>query len=203
MEAYKTILSKYLPEAAIEPIYLWLRDFHIHLKISKARSSKLGDYRSPHKGKGHQITVNHNLNPYAFLITLVHEIAHQQVYVKHRNRVRPHGKEWKETYRQLMLPFLEADIFPGDIEKALKGYLSKSFASSGTDLNLSRVLQRYDNEPGITLEELEEGSVFRIENGKTFVKGSLNRKRYRCTRTDNRRVYLVSALARVEPLKSP
>lgn len=203
MEAYKTILSKYLPEAAVEPIYIWLKDYQIHLKVSKARSSKLGDYRSPHKGKGHQITVNHNLNPYAFLITLVHEIAHQQVWEKHGNRVKAHGKEWKDTYRQLMLPFLDTSIIPDDIEKALKNYLSKSYASSGTDLNLSRVLQQYDDDPGITLEDLEEGSTFRIANGKTFVKGSLNRKRYRCTRVDNNRVYLVSALAKVEPLKSP
>jgi len=203
MEAYKTILNKYLPRDAVDPILIWLREYHIHLRVSKARSSKLGDYRSPHQGKGHQITVNHDLNPYAFLITLVHEIAHQQVWVKYGNRVKAHGKEWKDTYRKLMKPFVGTGIFPDDVDRALEKYMGKSYASSGTDLNLSRVLQQYDRDPGLTLEEIEEGSTFRIPNGKTFVKGSLNRKRYRCTRTDNNRIYLVSALARVELLKSP
>lgn len=203
MEAYKSILSRYIPGASVEPIYNLLREYGIHLRISKARSSKLGDYRSPHNGKGHQVTVNHNLNPYAFLITLVHEIAHQQVWVKYRNRVRAHGKEWKETYRQLMTPFMGNGIFPEDVEGVLRNYMARSYASSSTDLNLSRVLQQYDNKPGLTLEEIEEGSTFRIPNGKTFIKGSLNRKRFRCIRTDNNRIYLVSALARIELLKSP
>jgi len=203
MEEYKAILLKYLPETAVDQIYTWLKEFHIHLRISKARSSKLGDYRSPHNGKGHQITVNHDLNSYAFLITLVHEIAHMRVWENFRNRVKAHGKEWKETYRELMIPFLDSGIFPDDIEEALRNYLGKSYASSGSDLNLSRVLQRYDDDPGLTLEELEEGSVFSISTGKTFVKGALNRKRYRCIRTDNNRVYLVSALARVELHKKP
>jgi hypothetical protein len=89
------------------------------------------------------------------------------------------------------------------VKQALTRYMGKSYASSGTDLNLSRVLQGYDPEPGLTLEQIKEGSTFRIPGGKTFIKGSLNRKRYRCIRTDNKRLYLVSALAYVELLKSP
>jgi hypothetical protein len=203
MEQYKAILNKYLPEKSVELIYQWLREHNIHLKISKKRSSKLGDYRSPHKGKGHQITVNHDLNPYAFLITLVHEIAHLLVWERYRNRVRAHGPEWKDAYRELMLPFFDLEIFPDDVSDALQNYLGKSYASSGSDLQLSRVLQKYDTEPGLTLEEIREGSIFRIQNGKTFKKGSLNRKRYRCTRIDNNKIYLVSALVKVELLESP
>jgi hypothetical protein len=203
MEQYKTILQKYLPEKSVELIYKWLREYHIHLKISRKRSSKLGDYRSPHKGKGHQITVNHDLNPYAFHITLVHEIAHMLVWEKFRNRVRAHGPEWKDTYRELMIPFFEMNIFPDDIGEALLNYLSRSYASSGSDLELSRTLQKYDKEPGLTLEEIKEGSLFRIQNGKTYKKGPLNRKRYKCVRLDNNKVYLVSALVQVEVVESP
>lgn len=203
MEEYKAILQKYIPEAAIPQVYQWLQEYYIHLKISRKRSSKLGDYRSPHKGKGHQITVNHDLNPYSFLITLIHEIAHMLVWDKYRNRVRAHGKEWKETYRELMVPFFDMEIFPEDIDSALTNYLSNSYASSGSDLNLGRALQKYDSDPGLTLENIPEGSVFSLPNGMAFKKGTLNRKRYRCTRIDNNKVYLVSALIRVELLESP
>ncbi len=203
MEEYKTILQKYIPEAATDQIYQWLQEYHIHLKISRKRSSKLGDYRSPHKGKGHQITVNHDLNTYAFLITLVHEIAHMLVWEKYRNRVRAHGKEWKETYRELMVPFFKMDIFPEDVESAITNYLSKSYASSGSDLNLGRTLQKYDADQGLTLENIPEGGIFSLPNGMAFKKGTLNRKRYRCTRMDNNKVYLVNALVRVELLESP
>ena len=198
MEKYKSILKKYLPEQSVDLIYEWLQQYNIHLKVSRTRSSKLGDYRPPQNGKGHQVTVNHDLNRFAFLITLVHEIAHMLVWEKHGNRVRAHGREWKDVYRQIMVPFFEQELFPEDISLALNNYLNKSYASSGSDLNLSRTLQKYDAEPGLTLEAIEDGSVFRLPNGKTFKKGALIRKRYRCIRLDNKRVYLVNPLVKVE-----
>ena len=50
------------------------------------------------RGRGrphHRISVNENLNPYAFLITLLHEVAHMTTWEKHRlrmRRCRPHGR---------------------------------------------------------------------------------------------------------------
>lgn len=202
MEKYKQILQKYLPEASLDIIYTWLQQHKVHLKVSRKRSTKLGDYRPPHKGKGHQITVNHDLNQYAFLITLVHEIAHLINWENHKNRVRVHGVEWKNTYRELMAPLLEMNIFPDDIKEALQNYLTKSYASSGSDLGLTRVLQKYDAELGITLESLPEGSTFMLYNGKTFKKGPLVRKRYRCLCVDNTRTYLVNPLATVEHINA-
>ena len=198
MTKYKTILEKYLPGSSVDIIYDWLRKYNIHLKVSRKRSTKLGDYRPPQRGKGHQITVNYDLNQYAFLITLVHEIAHLVVFENHGNRVKAHGKEWKESYRELMKPFLEMQLFPDDIDEALRSYLAKSYASSGSDLSLSRVLQKYDDEQGLTLEMLDEGSIFQLPNGKTFKKGPLVRKRYRCVNVDTKRIYLVNPLAKVE-----
>ena len=197
MMGYKAILEKYLPKDSVETIYSWIQQYNIHFKISRKRSSKLGDYRPPQNGKGHHITVNHDLNNYAFLITLVHEIAHLLTWEKHRNKVKAHGKEWKDAYRELMIPFMEMDIFPEDVQAAMQSYLHKSYASSGTDLKLSRTLQKYDSDPGLTLEALEEGSVFQLPNGRTFKKGPLIRKRYRCVSLDNKRIYLVNPLVKV------
>jgi SprT protein len=203
MEQFKIILNKYLPEPAVDQICDWLQQYNIHLKVSKKRSSKLGDYRPPQNGKGHQITVNYDLNRYAFLITLVHEIAHLLVWEQYRNKVKAHGREWKEAYRRLMAPFIEMNVFPKDIQTALSSYLGKSYASSGSDLHLSRTLQKYDPNPGLTLEALEEGSIFSLPNGKTFKKGVRNRKRYRCLSMDNNKTYLVNPLVSVELLESP
>ena len=198
MAGYRTILEKYLPGASVGTVHDWLQQYKIYFKITRKRSSKLGDYRSPHNGKGHQITVNHDLNPYAFLITFVHEIAHLITWENHRNEVKAHGKEWKNTYRELMVPFMEMDLFPEDVHAALQFYLNKSYASSGSDLNLGRTLQKYDQNPGITLEELDEGSIFQLPNGRIFKKGLLVRKRYRCICLDNKRTYLVNSLVKVE-----
>lgn len=202
MEKYKEILQKYLPEASVEIVLSRLQQHKVHVKITRGRSSKLGDYRPPQRGKGHQISVNHDLNKYAFLITLIHELAHLINWEKYRNKVKPHGKEWKDTYKKLMDPYMEAAIFPDDLQAALESYLNKSYASSGTDLVLSRAIQKYDNNPGITLESLDEGSIFILPNGRKFKKGPLIRKRYRCPSLDNKRIYLVNPLARVSVLES-
>jgi hypothetical protein len=197
---YKATLKKYLPAESVDLVHDWLQKYKIHLKISRKRSSKLGDYRSPHNGKGHQITINYDLNKYAFLITLVHEIAHLVTWQAHKNRVKAHGKEWKDAYRELMVPFMEMDIFPEDIQAALRSYLQKSYASSGTDLELSRTLQKYDPHPVITLESLVDGAIFQLSSGKRFKKGPLIRKRYRCLCLDNKRTYMVNPLIGVEQI---
>ncbi|HAD34265.1 MAG TPA: hypothetical protein DCF44_07170 [Chitinophagaceae bacterium] len=44
------------------------------------------------------MSVNGNLNSYHFLITLLHEIAHMLVWEQFRNRVKPHGLEWKHVF---------------------------------------------------------------------------------------------------------
>ena len=101
-----------------------------------------------------------------------------------------------------MAPLLEMNIFPNDIKEALQNYLTKSYASSGSDLGLTRVLQKYDAKQGTTIESLPEGSTFMLYNGKTFKKGPLVRKRYRCLCVDNTRTYLVNPLATVEHINA-
>jgi SprT protein len=194
----KTIISEYLPEGALEAAYKWVVDYNVHLKISKQRKTKLGDYRPPINHSNHRISINHNLNKYSFLITFVHEFAHLVVWEKHRNRVDPHGIEWKNEYRNMMMPFLNENIFPEDIEKVLEQSIVNSKASSSSDLKLSRVLSKYDDESDrITLEELEDNSIFFIEGGRRFKKGAKQRTRYKCQNLDNNKFYLVHALTPV------
>ncbi|PLX14981.1 MAG: sprT domain-containing protein [Marinilabiliales bacterium] len=197
----KDLLFEYLPEKSVDIIYNWIVEKEVHLKIARERKTKLGDYRPPVYYKNHRISVNYNLNKYSFLITLVHEFAHLMVWEKYKNKVEPHGKEWKETYRDLMLNFLEKDIFPADLESELKKSIKNSKASTGSEINLSRIIKKYDKHNGkTTLEELPENSLFILENGKRFKKGPKQRTRYKCLNIDNRKIYLVHALSTVKQL---
>ena len=88
------VLKKYIPESTVPQIAFWIVEYDFKLKIKKERSTRLGDYTSPRNGSNHLITINHNLNQYSFLITLVHEIAHIVTFNVHKERVRPHSAEW-------------------------------------------------------------------------------------------------------------
>lgn len=196
------ILGKYLPTAAIAPILDWQESMNFSFRIANNRKTKLGDYRPPHGRKGHRISVNKGLNKYAFLITLVHEIAHLTTFNEYKGRVAPHGREWKLAFAELMQPFLRATIFPGEVESALAEYLKNPTATSCNDEQLMRILRNYDVEPPIYLEELAQGAVFRIYNGRKFVKGPKRRKRFICEEVTTQRQYLFSPVAEVHVIST-
>ena len=188
-------LSTYIPKEATAQINTWLNTYNCQLKISKPRHTKLGDYRCPQKGKGHTISINNNLNPYAFLITLTHELAHMMVWEKHQNKVLPHGSEWKEMFQKLMLNFLP--LFPQDVLTPLAKHLKNPKASSSQDVALTTALRTYNPHQITTIAEIPIGGTFSIPNGQRFIKLKKLRKRYECRAEHNNRLYLFSPLAEV------
>lgn len=203
MTDFSKQLSKYIPSEAAPIISQWINDTSCRFKVTKSRSSKLGDYRAPYRGNPHQITVNHDLNPYAFLLTTVHEFAHLKTYQDFNNRVKPHGEEWKNNFKSLIQPFLKLNIFPTEVVVAINNYMNNPAASSCTDLNLFRILKKYDTNPHtvIHVEQLPEQSIFQLKNGRTFQKMEKLRKRYKCLELSTQKIYLFHPIAEVFPVK--
>jgi len=191
-----------IPEAAIDTINSWIGLYSISLRIAKKRRTKLGDYRAPIGKHGHRISVNGNLNQYAFLVTLVHEIAHLITWEKYRRKAKPHGTEWKQEYKTLMNQLDGLRIFPSDVKRAVGNYMENPNASSCTDIELSKVLAKYNTYNFCYLEDLQEMAVFQIENGRQFQKGPLRRTRYKCKDLNNNKYYLFSPITEVIPAKS-
>lgn len=196
-------LSKYIPQPAVPLLATWVMEMNAHLRITRARNSKLGDYRHPYGGEGHRITINHNLNPFAFLITLVHEMAHLTAWNKYKNNVAPHGPEWKNEYKMLMREVVRLGVFPSDVYDALVKYMQNPAASSCSDDGLQRILRRYDTGPKTFehLEELPENSLFALDNGMVMRKGPKLRKRFKCLEVNSKRYYMVSPLAEVKKMQ--
>src|SRR5690606_37516310 len=117
------LLRRHLPAAAYPVVVNWLRSNPVQVRISKPRQTKLGDYRSATRTQPHRVSVNADLNPYAFLVTLVHEFAHYSTFVNQRRWSAPHGPAWKSEYARLMRPFLSNSVFPTDVLSALERHL--------------------------------------------------------------------------------
>jgi len=203
MPDFSKQLSKYIPADAAPIISQWINDAACRFKVTKTRSTKLGDYRAPFQGAPHQITVNHDLNPYSFLMTTVHEFAHLKTYQEFKHRAKPHGEEWKNNFKSLIQPFLKLNIFPTDVVIAINNYMNNPAASSCTDLNLYRILKKYDTKISdvIHVEELAEQSIFQMKNGRTFQKLEKLRKRYKCLEISTNKIYLFHPIAEVIPVK--
>jgi len=188
------------PKVAEYCFQLW-HDYSFDFIVSKSRDSKLGDYRfSPEKG--HQVTVNHNLNPFAFLVTYIHEVAHLTTYLAYKNKVLPHGQEWKNEFYQLFEPILDEELLPSELVKVLRVYLKNPAASSTGYQPLVDILKTYDAEPpaGIPIHELLEGTSFQLKN-LFLIKGKLRRTRYICKEINSGRNYLVAKNAHVFPIE--
>ncbi len=195
MEVY----YQYIPKKAIPLVNYLIEKYKINLKIVKQRQTKHGDFRTFANGRT-QITVNSNLNPQQFLLTLVHEIAHQVTYKKF-GRVQPHGKEWKTIFQHLMLPFLQPEVYSKEILPHLAEYLKNPKASTDSDVNLSLALKGGVAAKGKTfIFDLPYESVFEYK-AKLYKRLHKRRTRYECLNLSNKRIYLFSEHAEVKPIE--
>ena len=192
-------LKDYLPQGTFEKVSAYLHQYRIHLTITRERTTVLGDYRNAMHGRNHRISVNGNLNKFAFLYTLIHEIAHLLVYDKFGHRVASHGKEWKTQFSLLLRDFLEQDIFPEDIRTAISRSLRNPAASSCAEDDLLRVFRNHDpNKINVLfVEEIEPGKLFATRDGRVFRRGERVRKRYMCTEVSTGKEYLFSPVYEV------
>ncbi len=196
-------LARYLPPGTYDDVLAYLVHYKVHLTVARRRDTILGDYRHKIDTRTHRISVNGNLNPFAFLVTLLHELAHLVTFEQYGNRVRAHGKEWKGVYGNILARFVEKKVFPADIEAELKDSLSNPGASACAEEGLQRILRRYDHKVDgiLLLEQLPEGADFGLSSGRRFRKGKLRRTRYECKEVATGKLYLFSGLHEVIDLR--
>lgn len=188
-------LEKYLPQNTLKYLKIWFSDYYIHIKVTRNRNSKLGDYRKL-PDNSHEITVNSTLTPQLFFFVLTHELAHLIAFEKYGRRISPHGNEWKETFRNMLLESLEI------YDEELKPIIIKFSKSPKANFMASPDLVRYfhtEKQDDILqfIEELKKGEFFIYRNEKYLLEG-LVKKNYLCKNLATGRKYSFKPLARVE-----
>jgi SprT protein len=197
-EVVSKILQEHVPHAAVPYCFQLWRESPFELKITRSRNTKVGDFTSKGSKSHPRITLNNDLNPFLFLQTYVHEVAHLRVYLRLGNRVDPHGEEWKNTFTDLMIPIMWDTVFPEEVLHELRRHMINPKASSFADPKLIEVFRRHDKNASrfIILSDLPEGSIFQFQ-GRFFKKGKLRRTRIICAEMKSKRSYLVPADALV------
>ena len=187
-------LQQHVPANALAYCFALWKNNPFDLKITKSRQTKVGDFTSRKNIKRPKITLNHDLNPYLFLTTYIHEVAHLHVFIRFGNRVDPHGDEWKHVFKHLMAPMLARDIFPDQILVILHKHMLHPKASSFADADLTRAFRLFDRNASqhAALSDIPEGSIFKFQQ-RYFQKGKLKRTRVLCKDMQSKRNYLIPA----------
>jgi hypothetical protein len=114
-------------------------------------------------------------------------------------RIKPHGKEWKAAFKELMRPFLIPQVFPEPLLNILKKHMLNPKASSASDIYLLKELRRHDttNPDQLMLLDFKLGEVFTYRDVK-FKILKKNRSRFLCEEITSRRKYLVHSMVEVQ-----
>ena len=207
----RTVLSKYVPASALDRLVDYIIVHGVHLKITRSRNSKYGDYRHPRIGQPyHAISINGDLSPHFFLAVLLHEMAHLEAYLKYRKKIKPHGIEWQSLYRDFLIRY--SDAMPCEAQPLLKQYVSRLPLSPSVGRKLDTFLKDYgrpsDNAGTQTiktprLDDLHPGDSFRLikKGNSVFIALERKRTRWLCREQSTNRLYSVSGTAEVIPIK--
>ncbi|UKB79650.1 SprT-like domain-containing protein [Chryseobacterium sp. MEBOG07] len=188
-------LEKYLPQNTLEYLRIWFSDHYIHIKVTRNRNSKLGDYRKL-PDNSHEITVNSTLTPQLFFFVLTHELAHLIAFEKYGRRISPHGNEWKETFRNMLLESLE--IYDQDLKPIIVKFSKSPKANFMASPDLVRYFHTEKQDSSLHfVEELQKGEFFIYRNEKYLLEG-LVKKNYLCKNLATGRKYSFKPLARVQ-----
>jgi len=202
---FRETLEPYLPSGTAHIIAKWIEDLELRIVLWNHRKTKYGDFRPARsRGERNAISINTSLNPYSFLLTIVHELAHAAVYAKYGRTVKPHGEEWKQEYRTGMLVFIGRNIFPDALEREVAAHLKNPKASANADVALEKQLKKYDDKPDdglVYIDDLQKGDTFFLPSKGVFIKGDKRRTRHHCTEKSTGRKFLISGIARVKKMK--
>ena len=194
-----SVLEKFLPENTLSYLKVWFGSYPCHLKITKNRNSKLGDYRKL-PDKSHQITVNGTLEPQLFFFVLTHELAHLIAFEKYGRRISPHGAEWKQTFREMLLESLT--VYAEDLRPIIQKFSKSPKANFMASPDLVKYFHRPEEDDEQTfIENLKKGELFEYKK-EIFVIEETTKKRYLCKNIKSSRKYYFRNLAQVKKLKS-
>ena len=191
------VLDQYLPADTHPFLKTWFSDYYIHIKITKNRNSKLGDYRRM-PDKSHQITVNSTLDKQLFFFVLTHELAHLIAFENYSFRISAHGKEWKDTFRKMLLESI--DIYSDDLKPIILNFAKNPKANFMASPELVRYFHIEDpDDDFVFIETLTINDDFHYK-GDQYKILEKKKKLYLCINLNNSKKYLFRPLAKVEKI---
>ncbi|MEE2757343.1 MAG: SprT-like domain-containing protein [Myxococcota bacterium] len=190
-------LDSLLPDGVSPVFNRWLNAYAVRLRLKAPRQTRLADFSVPGLGEIPTITLNTDLAPFQFMVTLTHEIAHLYTWYRHGSRVRPHGPEWRKEFRERLLELAAVKTLPTALRGALRKHARKPTSATHHDPHLLNTLRLLDGDDSLCLTDIPIGGQF-LFRGRLFRKVKDARTRSRCVDQSSGIEYHISKVAPVE-----
>lgn len=172
--------------------------------LVRDRNTRSGDFKASNNAAiPHRITINSGLEKDHFLIILAHEFAHYIAFSHYGRKIQPHGREWKDEFRTLLVSLINTNCLTPEITPMVLKHVRNPKASLSSDTKLYKALNHSRIPEGyLMLEEIPPMAMFALADGRRFQKMERRRTRYTCREIRTGRLYWVSALAPAKLLAS-
>ncbi|MBV70862.1 MAG: hypothetical protein CMH52_05880 [Myxococcales bacterium] len=197
----KRELHNWLPDGVTPLFERWLKAHPVRVHLKAPRQTRLGDFSVPRRGDMPAITLNTDLSPFQFMVTLTHEIAHLYTWYHHGGRVQPHGPEWRREFRDLLLELAAVKTLPIPLRGALRKHARKPASATHHDPHLLNTLRLLDGDDSLYLSDIPIGGQF-VFRGRHFRKIREARTRCRCVEESSGVEYHIAKVAPVERVSS-
>lgn len=201
---YKEKLAEYIPSASVESIFDFMVRYAVQFRITRQRSSKLGDYRWPRPThEYHEISINGDLEKEFFLWVLLHEMGHLTCWLKYKNSVQGHGHEWQNEYREHIIRHYNLGAFSQQVMPLVAKYVKKIPLNHAIGNQIEDHFRRQQSdfieEDLLLLNDLQPGQRFVLKShpDRVFVAQEKRRTRWKCRSEADGAVYLVNGSAPV------
>lgn len=174
-----------LPHPIQESLWELLSELKIDLEFSEPRKTKLADWRL--KNGKQKITINYDLHPVQFFMTLCHEIAHGITWNQYKNTVAPHGKEWKNNYKSVIIPLLNG-YFGEYIETRIRKAMKNPKAAG-----IPPEIMEITNPGQLMVNDINMGVMFPFD-GKMLTKIYKKKTKWMCLEPSTGKQWLVHGL---------
>lgn len=192
-------LSGHIPDNALPYINQFVEGYSVCVVVSGLRHA-LGKFQVRPKLKLYRIVMQKGLSKPLFLFVLLHEIAHLRIYFRHRRTVKPHGIEWREEYKSLLLNVLPSPVFPPDISARIYLGLSDPRLKFLTDPDFIHCFEDFNDT--VSLYKLPVNTrFFAFPNRTMKLVQNINDWEYVALDLKNDRKYIIKGSFRVKPMQ--
>jgi predicted SprT family Zn-dependent metalloprotease len=173
---------------------------NLQLIVRNPRKSFYGNMIYSKRNDWFKIYINQNLSPSFFLYVFLHEYAHVLTHLQFGLKVKPHGKEWQNSFFMLLQEAMDKALFENNIHAEIeKQFFKTRVYSNLRDSHIKSLMDKIDlGKEQHCIKDIPLNSIVLLSNNMKLKIEKKIRTRYVCADMNSKKKYLVPGFMAVK-----